>query len=507
MYSPTLSAVARTSLLVLTLCACDRAANADRPNAAHTADAGAAKLDAARIEAPPPRVRTTPGPRIIVFGGGWGPEGTQASIEAHVEMLTKALASRAPDVMFASGDGAVRDVQIDAKALDEAGELLGLVFDRRDNVGVDYRTSKLAERGGATKRALLDALTAARDDALGTIAFGAGHGTRASEDVMASLELWGPDDRLTVDELARHLDGHARRAPVALVLGQCHSGAFTDLLFEGADVKEGPVAEPIRCTFAAVPREREAAGCTPDLSDPDAHAYVAEIATALARPADADVDLDGKVSLAEAHAFARIRDRTVDVPVSTAELWIERALGAKVPKPADVKLPKLLPRARPTERAVIEALAPKGLGADAVVAAHDELERLDDVLEKLDVELADLEADRDLVRRRILDAVLLRWPELASPYHAVSRRLLAGDAKEVVDFIKAQRSLGELKERALSIHVKDEERLALEKKRARVERWVRAVMIVAREDALRRSKRIRDVAVLDRILACESLVP
>src|SRR5262245_43430902 len=113
---------------------------------------------------------------LILFGGGWGAEGTQASIETHVLALKKALANKDVQLLFASGDPTVRDVQVGADHENEASALLGLVFDRRDHLSVAYRSSKVAGAQRASKKAVIEAIKATADNALGTIVFGVGHG-------------------------------------------------------------------------------------------------------------------------------------------------------------------------------------------------------------------------------------------------------------------------------------------------------------------------------------------
>src|SRR5438552_1678971 len=94
-------------------------------------------------------------PKLIVFGGGWGAEGTQASIEANVEALSKALAAQHPNVLFAAGDKKMRSVQIPDKDRDETAEILGMIFDRRDNLNVSYRAPEAAFDGAASKANVL----------------------------------------------------------------------------------------------------------------------------------------------------------------------------------------------------------------------------------------------------------------------------------------------------------------------------------------------------------------
>jgi hypothetical protein len=436
------------------------------------------------------------GVALIIFGGGWGAEGTQASIETHVLALREGLGSRTVRVLFASGDPTIRDVQVESEEASEASALLGLVFDRQDHLNVAYRPAKTPAATVASKRALLDALRETAENSKGTIVFGVGHGSPSSKEERASIELFGPDDSLAVDELARALDGTTRRAPIAFVLGQCHSGAFTELSFVSADPK-AKAADPARCVLAAVPADRQAAGCSPDADDPDARAYMALIAEAFAKNPNA--------TLTEAHAYARINDHTIDVPVASSETWLAQTLGKKAPARATIALEKLLPKARATERSVIAELQPAPNATPRSVGA--ELAAIDQTIQKIDDALDELQNAHDRARRQLLDALLLRYPELANPYHSESRRLMAGEADELVAFLKSRRELLEIDARSGEMQSKERERFELEKKAARLERWLNAAQVIANEEALRRSKNRAAIRVLDRLIACESLAP
>jgi hypothetical protein len=434
-------------------------------------------------------------PRVVIFGGGWGAEGTQASIEEHVALLAKVLAPSRPAVLFA-GEPDTRSVQVALQEDDPIDRVLGVLFDRRDHLHVGYRKKKI-QSGTASKETLL-ATIAAHTAPEGLIVLGAGHASRAEGDRDAALDLWGPDDKLSVSELAKHLDRTAKGS-VAFVLGQCHSGAFADLMYRGG---KGPsLAKPERCVLAAVPADREASGCTPDVDDPEADAYMAMIAEALEKRAD--FDGDGATSLAEAHAYARIHDRTIDVPVASSELWLFARLGSRLPRVEGVRLPSLLQSARPTERAVLEGIEGGRLlraGPRAVAEALDALEaEIDEGAKKLDAVLD----ERDAIRRRLVDRVLTKWPELVNPYHRVSRNLLAGDAVEVVEMVKQQPEWIQLLEKDEEIGARDRQLFSLEKQAAQIPRFVRAVQVVAGERLLSKNDR----RTFSALLACEAMKP
>jgi len=437
-------------------------------------------------------------PHVIIFGGGWGPDGTQASIEAHVQALAAATKAARPTVLFAGGAAGTRSVQIVAPVFDEDSKILGLLFERPTNLDVDYRTPTVASAGPATKASLLEVLSKAKGP---TIALGVGHGSRGADDDVARLDLWGgPGDALAVDELAKLVD--RRTSPIALVLGHCHSGGFTDLMYPGA-IPAANIASPARCVLAAIPRDREASGCTADIRDPSARAYAAVVAEALAGADGADLDGDRKVTLAEAHAYARINDPTIDVPVSTSEAWMRAVVAEVPPRIAGRHLQQIVESARPTERAVVVALAPKG----PIAAAEQRFDQLAAKMEVQDKAIGKLEERRAGLRRRLEDRIIERWPELANPLHPIARALLALKPNPIVHAAKTAPELKEILAVDTLLAAADGKLATLERDSAKLERWLRAVENVVFEGAIRRSGTKQQRASLDALLACEAMRP
>jgi hypothetical protein len=451
----------------------------------------------------PPAAHAAP-PELLLVGGGWGPEGTQASIEAHVAALSAALPPRTTTLLFADGASGAPAVQESTPAVEAAAELLGLVFDRTDGLQVRYRPTTLKPAGRASKQDVLQQLARlrARGD---VVLFGVGHGAPAAEGAPAALELWGPKDRLEVPELARALDAKPAGGRVALVLGHCHSGAFADVMYVGGDPQAG-LARPTRCAFAAVPADREAAGCTPDVADPGARAYMSALAAALAHP-KADLDGDGQTTLAELHAGARLHDGTVDVPVSTSELWLAARLEGRAPDLATTELRTLVAAASPAERAVLQAVLPKRLRGASPAKVAKAAEQLAGQITVLDEQIRQLADRREEARRVVVDALLLHWPELSNPYHPRARQLLAGDAAEVVAFLSRHRRLDQLRSLDKSLAALDQRLLAHQRRAARLERWLRAAQRVANEAAVRAAGDRAAVDALDALVACEALSP
>lgn len=430
---------------------------------------------------------TSPAPSVLVFAGGWGPESTQASIEAHAEQLVRALAPRRPRVLFGGPAADAREIQELDPTPDPLGEALARILERPEWIGVRYRARHIARDGAATKREILDALH--RAASAPTIVFGIGHGSDADGELPARLDTWGSsDEALTLPDL-RELLIRDRPARLALVLGQCHSGAFVELALTAPSGVDA-------CVLAAVPADREAAGCSPDVDDPEAKAFVAWIGDGLARRID--VDGDGAVSLADAFAHARVEDRTIDVPVSSSEAWLRsrvRPLTRETPSPIDA----LIGRADPHDAFVLGRLRPEGSRTD-----HDVRRRWQSLVDSTDT-IDQALSDAQTVERRLvaeLRSVLLgRWPELANPLHRRARVLMVHEGDAILAELHRQpawTALGTLD----ANQSRDEGRRAeLEREAARLERWLRA----AENTRLRaRLHRRRDRVTLERLRACEA---
>ena len=446
-------------------------------------------------------------PGVIVFGGGWGPESNQVSLEAQVLALSDVLRGAQPFVLFGGPEprSGTRSVQVTETRTDEIGALLGLVFDRATGIDVAYRKAQIRDKP-ATRAALLAAIGKSRGRP--AIVFGVGHGTYP-EDSDARLDLWGPStDALTRTDLRAALDRAARKAPTAFVLGQCYSGAFTALVYRDGQAGS-PLAAPARCVLAAVPGDRESSGCTSDVRDPAARAYMALIAEAFARRASSDADRDGVISIAEAHAYARVHDRTINVPVSSSETWLRDALGDGAPAIAPFRISDLLARARPSERVVLEGLRPDLAKGPASTAGDVERSstKIAAQIEALSREVTELGNAVDAARQRLQAKLYARWPELSNPYHRRSRALLGVDAADVVRFLRRQPELQALRKASAAHGAKDEALEELERTSARLERWLRAAEIVAFEQAVRDRDAPGSAAALDAILACEALSP
>ncbi len=441
--------------------------------------------------------------RWLAVGGGPTPSSNEVSIEADVALARRTYGPRG-HVLFAGGrrsDG-VR-VAGTAGPSDPLLSELGDLFAPRDGRADHYRPARLAADGPADLDHVLEVLEAVVAVSSGPlIVHFAGHGDKGQTANGNAILLWG-QTALTVQALANLLDRAARR-PLRIVATTCFSGGLGELAFRGADPANGP-ADPSRCGLFAATWDLEASGCDPN-PDRRAHAgFAVHFLNALAGvdrdgaplpPNKIDHDGDGQTSLLEAHAWARVVARSLDVPTTTSERWLREAAPTEGPS---------LAVDQPEDRFVIVALgADLGLADEAQALAS--FERLEAAAREAEAVLADAEAEESAAAARVGGSLLARWPTMDDPWRSDFAGTLQRHRLAITAFLRGNPLVSRW--RALRAVVgrraddQDQARLAS----ARVERLVRAWENV-RLAALLRGSGGPGWQQYEQLLACERTVP
>ena len=175
--------------------------------------------------------------------------------------------------------------------------------------------------------------------------------------------LWR-NQTLTVKKLARQLDRLPPTMPVVTMMAQCFAGSFANFIYEDGN-PEQPVALQTRCGFFATIATRTSVGCTPEVNEADYKDYSSSFFAGMSgysrtgmKVASADYNQDGTISFAEAHAFAKVDEQTTDLPISTAEVWLQKQLSKRQQAQVLVQpMTTLLTQARPEQRYVVAGLA------------------------------------------------------------------------------------------------------------------------------------------------------
>ena len=164
-----------------------------------------------------------------------------------------------------------------------------------------------------------------------------GHGSPLNSNLDNNhYDLWGSSSGLSVRELADQISHLPAGVPLTVVMAQCYSGAFGNLVFEGGNPSNAYVQRDIAGFFATT-KERVAAGCTPALNEADYHDFTSYFFAALTgqdrlghKVTGADYNRDGHVGMDEAYCYTLIHDESIDVPVCTSDVMLRHDVPFKI---------------------------------------------------------------------------------------------------------------------------------------------------------------------------------
>ena len=266
------------------------------------------------------RAQKSPAPvsplHAVLIGGGPTPGYNPVALEnniryarrilppgAHAQTLWTDGGTRAANVLFTDADG-------------------------KDH----YRPTVLTDVDGPLRLpAIADAVkTSGAGPTAPLLLYFTGHGAPGDTDYdNNNFELWHGEE-LSVHRLSGMLDALPAQTPVTVVMVQCYSGAFGNLLFAGGD-PQGPLNPRPFCGFFASVPTRTAAGCTSEVDEADYHDFTSYFFAALSGQTrtgktvtGADYNGDGRVGMNEAFAYTVLRDVSIDTPVCTSDVFLRR---------------------------------------------------------------------------------------------------------------------------------------------------------------------------------------
>ncbi len=321
--------------------------------------------------------------RVLIVGGGPDLANNQVAIESNVRYVTKLLPPDAKrTTLFADGDPAHATVLYDDDTSHEtAGErVLRLVSPyAADETGGRYRRPNLGARPEGASR-LNDISRAfaqiAQEESTNAsprrvLLYFTGHGSpgRGSFDNNV-YDLWdeghdggGRDAALSVRELGRQIARLPNDTPVTLVMVQCYSGAFGNLIFENGDPRADLVKRDL-CGFYATVPNRVAAGCTSALNEAEYRDFTSFFFAAAAgrdrvgrAVTGADYRQDGRIGGDEAFCYALIHDDSIDVPVCTSDVFLRRFVPGEDRDLFQTAYPSARAWASTPQKAALDALS------------------------------------------------------------------------------------------------------------------------------------------------------
>ena len=262
-------------------------------------------------------------PHFLVIGGGGSPKSNEIALEKNILYFQRTLKQMGYEPSFAS-----------------------FFFANGNNgqASIRYLNPQRQERfkvpniphltGSATLENLQDWLkkTKVNTPKKPIFFYFTGHGIlNPRNDNNNALMLW-KNTPLTVHELAKRFDELPQDSHIVSMMAQCYSGSFANFIYQDGNPRK-PVALQTRCGFFATIKTLPSVGCTPEVNEADYHDYSSSFFAGLSginrlgKPVkSADYNQDGRVSYAEAHAFAKVDEKTSDLPVSTSEVWLQQQL-------------------------------------------------------------------------------------------------------------------------------------------------------------------------------------
>jgi hypothetical protein len=407
-------------------------------------------------------------PIVLTVGGGPEPSYNQLSLEKNVFYLRQVLEDLGAggwpqDTFFADGGAGEHTVQYGVNEDDDL-QFLGVLEALANSGGYNgtvteqYRKTELTGlKGPATAAALTQWFntTGAAIPAHGELLFyytghGGGDNGRANPPRNTTLSLWDKPS-MTMRQFASLLDKTDPSVTVMLVMVQCHSGGFANVIYKDGEPRNG-LSKQLRFGFFATSASRIAAGCTPDIRGEDYREFSTAFFAALSgrtRTGKAvekpDYAHAGKTTYMDAFTYVLLTSDTVDLPMTTSDQLLRdfsrydssasrnRSRYTTAPTtaaasqpvtmsprllPANARYSEIEPLATPAERAAITGLA-KILEldkTDPLAGARALLDRVDRQRRSWSAQNQSVDRQYETAREKLRHAVYMKWPELADAW-------------------------------------------------------------------------------------------
>ena len=458
---------------------------------------------------------------FLTIGGGYSPEGNQASLERNVlyfQQLLKEQDVQNPrhDIFFADGNNEKEDLQvIDRNSVPLANQLMADFFGSEDDLGLHYRNHQIPGVRAATSpdaiRVWFQQVGRQMKDGDRLLIYVTAHGGRSADrrdEFETTIEMWN-NASMKMSEFVSLLDQLPQDVDVVTIMVQCFSGGFSRMIFNGGDSDRG-VSQQQRCGFFATVHDREAAGCTAEIDDASYVEYSTYFWNALSghdrlgNPIDPpDYNTDGKVSFEEAHAYTVLTANTIDLPVKTSGEFLStysifgnnnrQLLTNEEPYSTVLNL------ANSSQKAVLE-----GLSEQLELTGENRLVNAWRATETNQNNTRNSRGRRTRnpltqLRNRIAGDLEATWPELANLLNPVAIELVTTRSEEFVAAVEAHPAYKRYRE----LKENQSERRDPEKRIVKFERFLRIADNVILEENLRRLGDQNRIRQFESIVAAE----
>jgi hypothetical protein len=312
---------------------------------------------------PPPKPKPSPSQQaqaapqrqhFFVMAGGGSPQSNEIALEKNVfyfQRTLEAMGYRLADasLYFANGN----DNQASIRYIDPST--------RQER----FKVPEIPDLDGAsTIENFRQGMQKVIQQKRATFFYFTGHGAKNDNNVDNNAMILWNNGRVSVQEFSQSLDRLPQNVPFVAMMAQCYAGSFANMIYEGGNPNH-KVALQTRCGFFATVKTQTSVGCTPEVNEADYRDYSSSFFAGLSgitrtgdRATSADYNRDGKVSYAEAHAFAKIDNQSTDLPVSTSEVWLQKQTGETQRQAIwNQPIADVLKSARPEQSYVVRSLA------------------------------------------------------------------------------------------------------------------------------------------------------
>jgi len=462
---------------------------------------------------------------VLVLGGGYSASGNQISLESNIRYFRKirqnlGLEDAFVQTYFADGNDSSRDLQFfdPNYSVPFINQVLAELFGNSKTVSHQYRSNNLRPNGPSSIQSIDQWFEKRKEHISPTnnLIYFTGHGGKGATKTPhnTTAYLWS-NGRLKVTDFVKKLDQLPLNQSTILIMVQCYSGGFANVIFEDGDPDKNFTGHA-RAGFFSTIQSRVAAGCTPDIREANYREYSTSFWEALCgfsrigkKINKPDYNADGKTSLMEAHSYVCIHSKTIDIPLKTSDVLLRKYMGTdfKDVPPKDGKksiLEKILPNfynnesnitagqkkienttetelldwASHEEKAIYSALSDElGLNKDLPIK---EIKKLQEVLnkekEQLQKEKKQSLDQKNKLRDELKKKLKKKYPELVNPYHERVSEIIHSKEKDVIlSIIRVQGTWDNFlkaKEKANQIEA---DKFTLEKKEAKLLRLRRCV--------------------------------
>ncbi len=388
--------------------------------------------------APHPAVLLSKAPRTVIIGGGPDLNHNQVGIESNVRYVSRLLPEEVTrTILFADGNTQKPTVQYQEQAPTgppipspkTAGErAFNLLFGGDDEGKLKYRPPRIQKIDGPAEReTITNVFTQLRreltNSARPVLLYFTGHGSISTAGPPVSeYDLWG-GQAFTVQDMARELKKVPDRVPVALVMVQCFSGGFGNLLFENGQPNGSYIDRDFAGYFASTP-DRMSAGCTPTVDESEYKDFTSYFFAALSgtdrvgrKITGVDYNHDGRVGMDEAYAYSLAADESIDVPVCTSDVFLRRFVPASDRELFQSPWSSVVQWAKPAQRAALESLTQKlkMTGENRLAVAYAEMQRMPDMADDSGEDDDGAGDPFEGLRNNYRDSLTRRFPALSDP--------------------------------------------------------------------------------------------